>query len=103
MRSTFAANVNLLDWRRLSGANATEGKFEVPREASMLLVSVKRGSVDIWFGDFLNSRELVPHLHYGQTNAPVWVPIPVGTYVITYRLEDLTSPNQIIASVLLGG
>lgn len=103
MRSTFAANINLVDWRRLFDASGVEGKFEVPRDASMLLVSVKRGSVDIWFGDFLGSRELVPHLHYGQTNAPVWVPIPVGTYILTYRLEDLTSSNRIIASVLFGG
>lgn len=103
MRSTLASNVNLIDWRRLLGANGTEGKFELPRDAGLILVSVKRGSVDLWFGNFLGSGELVPHLHFGQGNEPVWVPIPRGTYAITFRLEDLTSSNSIIASVMIGG
>lgn len=103
MRSTFASNVNLIDWRRLQGANGTEGKIELPRDACLILVSVKRGSVDLWFGNFLGSREIVPHLHFGQTNSPEWIAIPRGTYAITFRLEDLTSSNSIIASLMIGG
>lgn len=103
MRSTFASNVNFIDWRRLFGDNGTEGVFEVPRDASMICVSVKRGSIDLWFGNFLGSREFVPHLHFGQSNEPHWIPIPIGTYAITYRLEDLTSSNDIIASIMIGG
>lgn len=91
------------DVHALQGPNQTVGRIPTPRDLNEILVSVKRGSVDIWFGEFTGDRPEVPHLHFGQTNSPVWVPIPEGCYTITYRLEDLTSSNSILACVILGG
>lgn len=68
-----------------------------------VIVSVKCGNVDLWFGEFSGDRPLVPHLHFGQVNHPVWIPVPEGVMTITVRLEDRFSEDDILACLILTG
>lgn len=96
-------NRNRCDIQALQGPDGTTGRVSVPRDCSMVLVSVKSGNVDLWFGEFTGDTPLCPHLHYGQTNEPVWVPIPDGVYTVVYRLEDTISSDPILASLWIVG
>lgn len=92
------------DIRPLQGPDQTVIRIDVPRDMDGVIVSVKCGNLDLWFGEFTGDRPLVPHLHFGQINHPVWIPIPSGCYTITARLEQkFNDDDEILACLILTG
>lgn len=96
-------NRHRFDIHPLQGVNQSVHRIDVPRDMDGVIVSVKCGNVDLWFGEFSGDRPLVPHMHFGQTNHPDWLPIPAGVYTVTVRLEDRFSDDDILACVILTG
>lgn len=96
-------NRHRFDINPLQGPNQTVKRIEVPRDMDGVIVSVKCGNVDLWFGEFSGDRPLVPHLHFGKINHPDWLPIPAGVYTITVRLENEFDDDDILACVILTG
>lgn len=96
-----AQNWRLLDVRKLNDPDGTEGVIKVPRETSLIIVSVKQGSVNLWFGDNTGRTADPPDLFFGQTNRPVPVPIPGGASHFTYKLESVE--GNALATILIGG
>ena len=83
--------------------NGTTGRIEVPRDATVLVVSVKKGSLDIWLGEAGGSPPVVPEFHFGQTNRPEWVPLPNLVTVITWRAENVNVDEPVVAHLILEG
>lgn len=68
------------------------------RELSQIVASVQAGGVNVWFG--IVDGQGTPDLHFGQTNAPVWVPLPSGTTSLTLVALGPATPA---VTVLVGG
>jgi hypothetical protein len=94
-------NTRLLHTEPINQASGFQGIIQLQRNANLILVSVKQGGLDVWFGDCRGNLPSVPHLHYGQTNAPVWVPIPEGCFHLTYL--TIGPPSPVLACILVGG
>lgn len=86
----------------IAGVSGTFGKVECPRNSDTIIVSVKAGALDLWFGEFTgSSAPLCPHLHFGQANWPQEIPIPEGVTTVSYRTAgDQVNPN--IACLMIG-
>ena len=85
----------------VTGAAGTNGKVNCPRNCNTVIVSVKAGAMDLFFGEFTGDVPLAPHLHFGQANWPQEIPIPEGVTTITWRLVgDQVNPN--IACLMIG-
>jgi len=76
-RVTDTSNARLAEKRQVYGPLGTREVWQPTLQVSALLVSVKSGAVDIFYGGGGDGR-LVPDLHFGQTNRPVWVPYTGG-------------------------
>ena len=101
-QSTDSSNVHLIDGIRFQDPPGTQKRLTPNRLASFLLVSVKQGGVDVFFGGGDPGGRLCPDLHFGQTNAPVWVPLPLGQFELTCVAVGATGLT-VLASVWLGG
>lgn len=74
----------------------------IPYHSLLLIVSVKQGGVDVYAGNYdAGSLPLAPHMHFGQTNAPVWIPIPEVWQELT--LVSFGPANPVLASVMVAG
>lgn len=82
-QGTLAGNRRFLDRAVINGPQGTTTISHVNVPINAILCSVKSGAVDLWFGAFGKDVGSAPDLHFGQTNAPVWVPIPTGQYEFT--------------------
>lgn len=71
------------------------------RPINLLVVSVTQGGVNIWLGCYQGNLPLTPHLHFGQTNSPVWVPIPETLTDLT--IQSAGPANPVLACVMVGG
>lgn len=78
-------NRSLLADIKFDGPAGEMHPFQSTRKMVGLLVSVKLGALDIYAGTGFQANTLprVPHLHFGQTNKPEWVPLPVGIHNFT--------------------
>lgn len=96
-----AQNFRLLDIRHINAADGTEGIIKVPRETSLIIVSVKQGSIGLWLGDYTGRTGDPPDLFFGQSNRPVFVPIPGNASHFTYLAESVE--GNALASIIIGG
>lgn len=96
-------NRHRFDIHQLQGPNQTVRRIVVARDLDGVIVSVKCGNVDLWFGEFSGDRPKVPHLHFGKVNHPVWIPLPSGCETVTVRLENLFDDDDILACLILTG
>lgn len=96
-----ATNWRLLDKRQIKEAPSTEGLMRILQGCNLIVVSVKEGFLDVWLGDCTGRASDPPDFHFGQTNRPVYVPIPGGVTDITYKTGG-TEPYT-LATILIGG
>lgn len=102
MKTTDTSNVRLIEKVYVQGALGAFLTTQPNRAVSMILCSVKQGAVDIFFGSYGDGDgRLVPDLHFGQTNRPVWVPLPCQQYEFTIVAADAQQVTY--ASVIFGG
>ena len=85
----------------ITAPSGRDGKIECPRDCNVIIVSVKSGALDVWFGEFTGIAPLAPHLHFGQANWPQEIPVPEGVTTVTWRTAgDQVNPN--IACIMIG-
>lgn len=96
---TGTQNTCLLQRETVNDALGVEKPVRLQRPAQCIMVSVKQGAIDIFLGSTAGSG--VPDYHFGQTNAPVWVPFFGGCSEFVIVAAD---PNvSTIANVQFGG
>ena len=103
-QSTDTSNTRLLERVMIDGKAGDEPTPVAPnRPVSVLLVSVKQGAIDIHLGSGgAAGLGRVPHLHFGQTNRPEWVPIFCGQY--EFLIAPVGNAGQAVqASIFFGG
>lgn len=98
MKATDTSNIRLAEQVYLQGDIGAFKYLQPNRQVSLVMCSVKTGSVDLFIGSNPVTVS-APFLHFGQVNMPVWVPIPLGTYEFT----AVAASNGTVASLLLGG
>lgn len=96
--STDSSNLHLVDRSYVYGPSGTTVHVTPGRPVTLILVSVKQGSVDLFIGPTASSA--VPDLHFGQSNEPVCVPWFAGQAPLTFVADG---PGKTVASVILGG
>ena len=101
-----ATNCKLLDtviFQDIVGSQGAIRLIQHQRPINLLIVSVLQGGVNIYFGDYTSLQlPLTPHLHFGQTNTPEWLPIPEGWHTLT-AVAVGNSGQQVLASIICGG
>lgn len=96
-----SGNVTLIDQAVFQSAPGEVKTMNLQRPINLLVVSVKQGGVDIWLGNYGTGVPSAPHLHFGQTNTPVWIPIPETLTDLT--IKSFGPANPVLATVLVGG
>ena len=99
MNHTNTSNVNLVDTVKVSGAIGKSYQVRPNRPVCLIVCSVKQGSVDIFFGT--SAEGAVPELHFGQTNKPEPIPIPLmqGEFTVVCSSASVNT----LACVIFGG
>lgn len=100
MRGNFAGNFCLLGMETFQSPQNTVKVLRLQRPLNLLIVSVTTGAVDVWFGEYSGSQPTTPHLHFGQTNTPVWLPLPEMITDLTLVASGLGTNK---ATVIVGG
>ena len=98
----WLGNFSLLQKESFNDPALTQKLMQLQRPISIIIVSVTQGSVDIWFGNCRGQLPATPDLHFGQTNRPEWVPVPLQITDLTLRASG-NAGQTVVATVIVGG
>ena len=98
----WPGNFSLLGVETFDDPINTQKIIQLQRPMCLLIVSVTQGAVDVWLGNYRGQLPATPHFHFGQTNKPEWVPLPLNITDLTLKASGNTG-TTVVASIIVGG